>query len=155
MLDGELLREEVIQAACIHLQISAAGRNYPIVRMIELEREERLDFSSKFAVLVAGRPVLVWRDWNGAYKVAEDPTRPLLGEEIAEKEAYQVFLAAAHYLECDSLRVSSVQVQDLSYLLREGAPMAKSWLIWLGGESCIVDRYDNERARYIVRAESS
>lgn len=143
MLDNrERLKQECVQAAIILYGLQEAGRVYPVVRELPLERDERADWTFKFAVLVAGRPALVYRDWDGAYKVVDDPNRQLTSDEQVEKEAYQVVATAARYLESDLCRVGRLEVQDLTYLLADEAPCSTSWLVWLDMESCIVDRYD-------------
>ena len=114
MLDErERIEQEVVQAAIIHYQLGEAGHVSPVVQRLVLE-EERKDFTSKFAVLVAGRAALVWRDHEGAYKVEDDPDRHLWESEDEEKEAYQVLLTAAHYLEVDVARLVNIEVQDLT-----------------------------------------
>jgi hypothetical protein len=150
--DRERLKQEVVQAAIIHYQLQEAGRVYPVVQALEVERAERVDYTHKFAVLVAGRAAIVYRGWDGAYKVVDDPERHLWEDEAEEKEAYQVLLTAAHYLEVDIARLASIEVQDLTHLIVEGAPISASWLVKLnGGESCIVDRYDEESGpRYAI-----
>jgi len=152
MLDGrERLKQECVQATIIHYGLQEAGRVYPVVRELPLERNERADWTFKFAVLVASRPALVYRDWDGAYKVVDDPDRQLNSVEQAEQEAYQVVATAARYLEYDLCRVGRLEVQDLTYLLAEEAPCSASWLVWLDMESCIVDRYDEPGgSRYAI-----
>ncbi len=150
--DRERLKQEVVQAAIIHYQLQEEGHVYPVVQQLEVERAERADFMYKFAVLVAGRPAIVYRDWQGAYKVVDDPDRHLWENEAEEKEAYQVLLTAAHFLEVDVARLGSIEVQDLHHLDGEGAPIKASWLLRLNGAICRVDRYDEESGpRYAAR----
>jgi hypothetical protein len=151
--DRERLKQEVVQAAIIHYQLQEEkGRAYPVVQALELEPTERADYTHKFAVLVAGRPAIVWRDRQGAYKVEDDPDRHLWENEDEEREAYQVLLTAAQYLEVDIARLTSIEVQELTDLIIDGAPFSAAWLVKLnGGESCIVDRYDEETGpRYAI-----
>jgi hypothetical protein len=149
--DRDRLKQEVVQAAIIHYQLQEEGHVYPVVQALELERAERQDFTYKFAVMVAGRAAIVYRDWDGAYKVVDDPERELWEDEAEEKEAYQVLITAAHYLEIDLARLGSIEVQNLSHLIIEGASISASWLLKLNGESCIVNRYDEESGpRYAV-----
>jgi hypothetical protein len=151
--DRERLKQECVQAASIHYGLQEAGRVYPVVRELPLERDERADWTFKFALLVAGRPALVYRNWDGAYKVADDPDRQLTTDEQAEKEAYQAVVTAARYLECDLCRVGRLEVQNLTHLRAEEAPCSASWRVWLDMESCIVDRYDEPGAPAMLSAD--
>lgn len=141
--------QEAIQAAIIHYGLQEIGRVHPVIRALEVKLDERRDFTMKFAVLIAGRPALVLRDWDGAYKVLDDPDRTLTEREMEEQEAYYVFLAAAQYLEMQPARIGSIIVE---MLLKEETPMRRSWSLTLNGERCIVDRHEEEGGvHYTIR----
>src|SRR5450631_968979 len=139
--DRERLKQEVVQAAIVHYGLQEEeGHVYPVVQALELEQTERQDFAYKFAVLVAGHAAIVYRDYQGAYKVEDDPEP--WEDEQEEKEAYQLLIMAARYLEIDLARLGSIEVDNL--LIIEGTSITRSWLLKLNGESCIIDRHEQE-----------
>lgn len=148
------MQQEAIDAAILAFGLQEIGRVYPVVQERELEKRERLDFAHVFAVLVAGRTALVYRDWDGAYKVKDDPDRPLTEREAEEKEAYLIFLTAAQYLELAPIRIGSLEVQDITSHTHLTAPIGHAWLLTLNGVQCRVNRYDEERGpRYGIHTQ--
>src|SRR5450755_4169089 len=133
--DRERFKQEAGQATMMYYQLR--GLDYPVVQELPLEEAERADFTAKFSVVVSGYAALVWRDWDGAYKVTDNPELDVDDPEIqrlvdeqeaagqeAYQEAYNVLTTASQYLEIGLMKVSSIKILDLTYIMKGSA----SWL---------------------------
>lgn len=149
----EQVKAESIAAAREQYGLNPFQRDFPLARLVPLESEqERQRYTHKVALVLAGRPAVVYRVAPGAYLAQDDPGRPLGPEEFEEQEMYRACQCAAGYLEKESGQVGRLSCAVVPHPV--GAPYAARWHFEFDMDCCDVVRYDDALGlRYEVLEE--